>query len=186
MKKVMLVLVVLAMVCEVSIARSESQMAVIRHGEIFKVIYKNGDLSSVKVSIANEDGEQVFTEEVISNQGFIRPYNFSQLPKGYYTIHVADGSDEKSKKIHFTDQPWAAHLSRLSNDKMKIMVAVPHQGVNDFTIQILDRNNQVIYEEDQKVDAEFAKVFNLNKLERGATVSVVKHVTGDAKSLEVD
>jgi len=66
------------------------------------------------------------------------------------------------------------------------MVVVPYQGVNDFTIQILDCDDQVIYREDQKIDSEYAKVFNLKKLENGTTINLVNHFTGEVKSLVTD
>ena len=184
MKKMMLVLLILAAMCEVSMAGGESQMAVVRHGDIFKVIYKSEYLSCVKVSISDKNGEVVFKEELICNQGFIRPYNFSALPKGDYTIRLADGSDQKIEKIHFIDQPWLAHFARLGTDEKKIMVAVPYQeGSNDFTIQVVDDNEQVIYKEEEKINSDFAKVFNLKNLQRGATVNLVNRTTGETKSV---
>ena len=188
MRKMMLVLLILATVCGVSMAGGESQMAVVRHGDVFKVIYKSPYLSCVKVSISDEHGTQIFAEELICNQGFIRPYNFSELPKGDYTIQLADGSEKILEKIHFKDQPWLAHIARLSTDDNKFMVAVPasHQGDNDFSIQILDANDQLIYKEDQKVITDFAEVLNLKNLERGATVKIVNRVTGETKSIVTD
>jgi len=106
----MLVLLILTTVCGVSMAGGESQMAVIRHGNIFKVIYQSPYLSCVKVSISDENGQEVFKEELICNQGFIRPYNFAELPKGDYTIQLSNGSEKKMEKVHFKDQPWTAHL----------------------------------------------------------------------------
>src|SRR5882724_4082744 len=125
-------------------AGDESRMAVVRHGDIFKVIYMSPYLSCVKVSIADKSGVEVFAEELICNMGFIRPYNFSELPKGDYTIQLTNGSEKKLEKIHFIDQPWLAHLMR--TDEKKIMVAIPYQqGSNDFTIQIFDSEDQLVY-----------------------------------------
>lgn len=167
-------------------AKDESQMAVVRHGEVFKVIYKSPELSSVKVTIADEQGVEFFAEELISIKGFIRPYNFSELPKGDYTIRVADGPTQKIEKVHFTDRPWTARLSLLNTDERKIMIAVPHHSLSDFTIQILDNNGQMIYTEDQKIETDYAKVFNLKNLEKGVTINVINHSTGEAKSLVID
>lgn len=186
MKKMMLVIMILAMVCAVSMAKSESQMAVVRHGEVFKVIYKSPDLSNVKVSIVDNNGTEVYAEKLISIQEFARPYNFSELPKGDYTIFVEDGSGKKSEKIHFIDQPWIAHISRLKDEGVKVMVAVPNKGVTDFTLQVLDPNDQLIYTENQKIDADYAKVFNLKNLGYGATINLVNHATGQTKSLVVN
>ena len=185
----MSVLVMLAAVgCGVSSARSENRVAIIRSGEVFKVIYKNEEPSSVKVAISDEDGTQVFSEELISTHGFIRPYNFSQLPKGDYTISVTDNSGRKSERVSLNNKPWGAHISSLQPDHKRIMVAVQdkQQPNSNFSIEILDQNNELVYSENQKAETEFAKVFNLKMLEKGATVNLINHVTGETISFRVD
>src|SRR2546422_234873 len=123
MQKMMSVIVVLALVCGVSSsALSESRVAVIRNGEVFKVIYKSNDLVDVKVTISNALGEKVFSEELISVHGFIRPYNFAELPKGDYMICVSDVDGKKTEKICFderatkTKTEWSAHITKVGND----------------------------------------------------------------------
>ncbi len=189
MKKMMSVLLMLAAVgCGVSSARSENRVAVIRSGEVFKLIYKSEEPSSVKVAISDEDGTQVFSEELISMHGFIRPYNFSQLPKGDYTISVTDNSGKKSKRISLNNsKPWGAHISSLQPDNKRIMVAVQEQQPNtDFSIEILDQDDVLVYSENRKAETEYAKVFNLKNLEKGSTVNLINHVTGEIKSFRVD
>src|SRR5260221_461244 len=189
MKKMMSVLLMLAAVgCGVSSARSENRVAVIRSGEVFKLIYKSEEPSSVKVAISDEDGTQVFSEELISMHGFIRPYNFSQLPKGDYTISVTDNSGKKSKRISLNNsKPWGAHISSLQPDNKRIMVEVQEQQPNtDFSIEILDHDHDVVYSENRKAETEYAKVFNLKNLEKGSTVNLINHVTGEIKSFRVD
>ncbi|MBI1769509.1 MAG: hypothetical protein HY015_02870 [Bacteroidetes bacterium] len=185
MRKTMLILLMLAMVCGVSVARSESKVAVIRNKEVFKVIYKSEEPSSVKVTIADESGLEVFSEELISVHGFIRPYNFSELPKGDYIICVADGSGKNYKRVCFGSEPWPAHISKLASDVKKVVVAIP-QGQNDFSVQILDRDDQLIYNEDQRLETGYAKVFNLKNLEQGATILLVNHLTGEMKAFKAE
>lgn len=189
MKKMMSIIMVLAVVCGVSSsALSESRVAVIRHGEVFKVIYKGSDLADVKVTISNAQGEKVFSEELISVHGFIRPYNFAELPKGDYMICITDVDGKKSEKICFDEQApknkteWSAHIGKVGNDHNKVMVAVPKQHAKDFSVHVYDRNDQLIYTENQKLEGEYARVFNLKNLERGATVHLINHVTGETKS----
>lgn len=190
MKKMMLILLIIATFCEVSMAVSESEMAVVRHGDIFKVIYKSPYLSCVKMSITDKNGAEIFAEELICNQGFIRPYNFSSLPKGDYTIQLSDGPDKKIEKVHFDDntvgdQPWLAHLMQVKSKDKKVLVAIPYQQAsNDFTIQIVDDQDHVIYNEDQKIDSAYARVFKFKDVDR-AIVNVVNRATGETKSLAV-
>ena len=66
------------------------------------------------------------------------------------------------------------------------MIAVPHHSLSDFTIQILDNNGQMIYTEDQKIETDYAKVLNLKNMEKGVTINVINHSTGEAKSLVID
>ena len=193
MKKMMSVIMVLAIVCGVSSsALSESRVAVIRNGEIFKVIYKSNDLADVKVTISNALGEKVFSEELISVHGFIRPYNFAELPKGDYMICVTDVDGKKTEKICFDEQgavggkKWAGHIGRVEGDHRKVMVAVPKQKTNDFSVHVYDKDDQLVYTEDQKLDNEYARVFNLKELEPGATVHLIDHATGEIKSVTTE
>jgi hypothetical protein len=185
MKKMMLVLLIIAAICEVSMAGSESQMAVVRHGDIFKVIYKSPYLSCVKMSIADKNGLEIFKEELICNQGFIRPYNFSDLPKGDYLIQLSDGSEKKTEKIHFDDQPWLAHLMQLNSEEKKVLVAIPYQNACDLTIEIVDDQEQIIYKKNQKIDSPYAQVFKLENVNGAATINVFNQSTGESKSLTI-
>lgn len=193
MKKMMSIIMVLAIVCGVSSsALSESRVAVVRNGEIFKVIYKSNDLADVKVTISNALGEKVFSEELISIHGFIRPYNFAELPKGDYTICVTDVDGKKTEKICFDEhgatgtKKWTGHISKVGNDHRKVMVAVPQQKANNFSVHVYDKDDQLVYTEDQQLDGEYARVFNLKELEPGATVHLIDHSTGEIKSVTTE
>src|SRR5690349_15060699 len=101
MKKMIVVISMLTVFgCTVSrgYAAPAERMAVVRVGEIFKVIYEGENLATVKVVISDSDGSMVFSEELISTHGFVRPYNFSKLPKGDYEICIVDQNAKHSKK----------------------------------------------------------------------------------------
>jgi hypothetical protein len=197
MKKMMSVLVVLAIVCGVSSsALSESRVAVVRNGETFKVIYKNSETANVKVTISDAEGVKVFSEELVSIKGFIRPYNFAEMPKGDYTICVTDLDGKKTEKVCFEEErftkereakhTWLAHISKLPNQNKKVMVAIPQQKENNFSIQIFDKDDQLIYTEDQKLETAYAKVFNFKGLDESATIHLVNHVTGETKYFKAE
>jgi hypothetical protein len=187
MKKMMLVLLMLVTVsCGVSLAFSGGRVAVVRNGEIFKVIYKSNDISKVKVTISDSEGGKIFSEELISTNGFIRPYNFSELPKGDYTVCVIDKVGEKTEKVCFRNEPWAAHIAAVKGDRKKVIVAVPRRSAKDFSILIFDKNEELVYNETPQAEQEYAKVFNLKSLEDGATLHLVNHSTGEAKSFRAE
>src|SRR5258706_12394090 len=114
MKKMISILLALVTVgCVVSYGGTkgpESRMAVVKTGDIIKVIYDGPSSSTVKVTIQDADGNEVFTERVPSDEGFIRPYNFSQLPKADYKISVTDNAGELSETVSTRDKEWIANV----------------------------------------------------------------------------
>src|SRR5215467_12788974 len=94
MKKMKVIFLCLAMVGCVAVFGkpdfSESKVAVVKNGSVFKVIYQGSVETMVKVTILNSDNLPIFSEKIISRGSFLRPYNFSHLPKGDYKICVDD------------------------------------------------------------------------------------------------
>jgi len=191
MKKMILILLMFAIVeCAPSFASAAGgdRMSVVRAGEIFKVIYKGHDLVNVKIAITDLDGNKVFAEELISVHGFVRPYNFSQLPKGDYLVCVTDDVGMNTEKISYEEQVandhtknWTAHLSRLNTGKNKVLVAIPQQQSNDFTIKIYNHNDDLIYMENHSQRIDFAKIYHLKNFEGGAVFHVTNNSSGETK-----
>ena len=188
MKKTISILLALVTVgCGVSFGGTrdpESQMAVVKNGEIIRVIYKTTSSSQVKVTISDADGNEVFAEKVNSYEGFIRPYNFSQLPKGDYKISLTDQTGEHTKKVSTADKEWVARVVKLKSRDDKYLVSVPYQGMGEFAVQIFDRNDQLVFVEKPNPQEDFAMVFNLKELE-GATFRLVNQ-SGDEKFFPAD
>jgi|SRR6266850_462785 len=186
MKKMISILLALVTVgCVVSFGGTkgpESRMAVVKTGEIIKVIYESSDASQVKVTISDADGNEVFAERVESNAGFIRPYNFSLLPKGDYKISVTDKAGEFSEKISTRDKEWIANVARLNTADEKYIVAVPYQGPGEVDIRVYDQNEQLVYSERQVMQGDFAKIYNLKNLDKGASVRVINSTSGEERS----
>jgi len=185
MKKTIMILLALVTVgCVVSFGGAngpESHMAVVKTGEIVKVIYESSVSMQVKVTISDADGNEVFAEKVASDEGFIRPYNFSLLPKGNYKISLADKDGEHSENISTRDKEWVANVVKLSTPEDKYMVSIPYQGPGEVVIQVYDQREQLVYSETQVLESGFAKIYNLKNLE-GATVQVVNQSSGEVRN----
>ena len=186
MKKMISILLALVTVgCVVSFGGTkgpESRMAVIKTGEIIKVIYEGPSSSAVKVTIQDADGNEVFTERVASDEGFIRPYNFSLLPKADYTISVTDKAGEYSETVSTRDKEWIANVAKLNTTEQKYLVAIPYQGGGEVAIQVYDENEQLVYSETQEMQSDFAKIYNLKNLDSHATVHVINQSSGEVRS----
>jgi hypothetical protein len=67
------------------------RVGVMQFGTTLKVFYKGVESNDVKVSIYDESNRLIYKETIRKVDGFIRPYNLSQLSKGNYTVEVIDG-----------------------------------------------------------------------------------------------
>ena len=74
-------------------------ISVLKSGNICKLFYRAEQRGDVHVSIYDENGNTVFSEVIRKTDNFMRPYNFSTLPHGTYTIALSDGQRTRSEKV---------------------------------------------------------------------------------------
>ena len=166
MKKILFLLVLVIAVGSVSAngidPKSPVGVSVIKAGTTFKVFYQGAQSGTVKVSIANGKGDIVFSETMRKIENFMRPYNFSSLPAGEYTITIVDGNGKRSHNITHSVQSneRAASLSRL-RDGGKYLLTVPNVGQEALTVKIFDASNGLLYSNTEVIDGNFAKLYNL-------------------------
>ena len=157
--------------------RTESPvgMSVMKAGSVVKLFYKAGQVGTVKIAIYNQGGRIVFSETIRERDNFMRPYNFSALPAGDYTIELSDADGKRTQKItHATpSEKRIAHLSRLSQDGNTYLLAVPNEGEDELTVRIFNESNALLYQDTEIVNGNFAKVYNLNKVNGNLTFEIV-------------
>src|SRR5687768_9204205 len=76
-------------------------MSVIKYKNIVKVFYRGEQAGKVKVTIFNAHGRMVHKETLKNTENFMRPYNFSSLPAGDYTIELSDAKGTRSQKVSY-------------------------------------------------------------------------------------
>ena len=104
MKKILLSLVmVVAVVAQVNARSIEPEsplgVSIVKSGTLVKVFYRAEESGNVKVTIFNDKGVVVFKETLPNTDDFMRPYNFSALPKGVYIIRLTDKNGAVERKI---------------------------------------------------------------------------------------
>jgi hypothetical protein len=162
---------------------SDDNLAVMRRGDVFKVVYSGQSDSPVKVAILDNQGAEVFSENIDASHGFIRPYNLAQLPQGDYKICVMDESGEHTEKICTRLTEWAARISRLEDTEDKFMLAIPHQANTEVSISIYDKENRLLYSVNEDITGGYAKVYVLKNLPEGVTFKLINHSTWEEKYL---
>lgn len=141
-------------------------LAVMKKGEsTFNIYYQPESKTDVKVYIHNAEGKEIFSETVKKTDGFIRPYTFSQLDLGEYTVTVVDGEDTFSKKFVYglPDTKKLARIAKLEDGKF--LVAIPsafYKGEADINIY---NNGELAHKQHVKTSSDFGQVYNVKNLE---------------------
>lgn len=150
---------------------------------IFKLTYKTQVASKVQVTIFNSQGEEVFTETFKDIKNFSRPYNFSSLPEGEYTIEVKDESGRKVEKVNYNQGTVQSLISvtKLTSAPEKYMLTSVTDGDNEITVSILDANDQLLYNETLNVSGNFGVIYNL--VQEGKYTFIVSDKSGVTKKI---
>lgn len=184
MKKLSLIIFMLVTVSCVVLQASpnghDQGIKVRKAGDIFKVTYQSPVECRVKVTITDAKGEVLFTEKVDSHGGFTRPYNFSQLPKGDYTIQVEDLSGSYSEKLSYRDKKWVTHVGKIKSEENKYIVSIPGLGKQEVIVYVYNQFQELVFTDHVFNDGDFAKVYHLKDLE-GATIQLVNQFSGETK-----
>jgi len=167
--------------------KSSSGIAVM-HGSgnsLFKVYYKSAEAANVKVSILNEKNQEVFSETIRKVDGFVRPYNFQNLPEGEYTIRIEDGTQVQAEKVSYTSGKLEKliQLRKMTSEEGKFLLTASGQGKEQITVNIYDDTNKVIYTESTWIENTFAQVYNLSKV-KGSVAFEIVHDNGSTQRLQ--
>ena len=157
--------------------KSPVGMSVMKYKNIVKVFYKGEQAGTVEVTIYNSKGNRVYNETLRNTENFMRPYNFSFLPAGTYTIELSDATGKRSQNVTFdkaeAELKRPAHLSRLSAEDNTYLLTVPNVGREALTVRIFNDQNVLLYQDTEVVEGNFAKVYNLNRLNGNHTFEIV-------------
>lgn len=141
-------------------------VSVLKKGSVIQLFYKAEHRGKVKVAIYNDAGTLVFSEVISNVDEFMRPYNFSGLPAGRYLIEIDDEDGKRFQTVEHgrnRDQR-VAHLTRLKGEPDRYVLLVPNKTPDVLTVKILNKHNELVYREVQKVEGDFAGLYNLRNI----------------------
>lgn len=171
MKKTLLFFLALTIFSSVSFASTldnpvaVARMGVIRSGSVFKVFYKGTALNRVTINIYDSKGLLVFTDKLGKQENFVRPYNFSELADGQYTIELNDqlGKQVESVEYKHGKIEKLATLIKVAGES-KFLLAVPSQGQDVLKVKITNESGDVVYEGEEKIQGDFARIYDLKSI----------------------
>jgi len=153
-------------------------MAVLKNGSTFRLLYKGIKQSDVKVLILNDENQIVFSEKIKNTDGFARPYNFSELPEGNYSIQLKDQSGVRTETVNHhskKESKKTMHLMRVPGTARYIL-SVPNKGASDLSIAIFNDLDEVMYRSEENISGDFARIYNL-----GSNAGNFRFVVTDSK-----
>ena len=147
-----------------------------KNSEVFKVIYKGETAGRVKLNIYNDAAAVVFSETISVTDGFIAPLNFAGMQPGEYTLELVDntGAKKVEKVKYLTAQSSAknVHVSRITKEAGKFLVAVNNAGTEKINVRIYDGANNLVHSESREVKGDFAQLYTVKNLSGNLTFEV--------------
>ncbi len=191
MKKTLSIFIVLIVISSAVSARrldkpeETSAMAVMKSGSLIKLFYKGVKDCNVKVSIINSENQIVFKEEIKHIDAFMRPYNFSKLPEGDYTIELVDHTGKKIEKVSYRDGKVErlVNLIKVTDEDNKYLLTISNRGKDKFDVSIYDSVGTLLYSHSEEANGDFAQVYNLSKVS-GEFSFVITDKSGNTKQIK--
>lgn len=143
--------------------KPEMTVVPVKGAEVFKVIYRGSTTGNVKLNIFDGQQRMIHTEAIRGLNGFIIPVNFKGLDFGTYTIELVSETKTYREQIDYlpTQATTSVHISRLSGDESKFLVAVSNAQNEPITVTIYDAAERIVFDESTVINGDSARVFKI-------------------------
>lgn len=161
-------------------------MAIMKNGTTVKLFYKGTKQADVKISIYNAANTLVYSETIKNVDGFVRPYNFTNLEEGEYSIELHGENGRQVERVIYKlgKVEKLANVMHVTGESNKYILSVANKGQDVLTIRIFGDKGVLLYSKTENVDGDFAQVYNLDKYKGGLTFEV-SDSKGVTKSLSL-
>ncbi len=165
-------------------AKTPSMSVASSSASVYNVYYKSTETGNVKVSILNKNNVVVFSETLTNVSSFKRPYNFSNLEQGEYTIVLEDKAGKQVEKVSYymNKVNTFIHVSEMANDDSKYMLNVTNDGSEDVYVKIYNENG-MLHEQQLKVTGTFGLIYNLS-LVKSVNSKITFEITTSSGKIE--
>lgn len=157
------------------------------NAQVFHVFYKGAEAGKVKVSIINSDNKVVFTEMFYNVSSFRRPYNFSQLPAGTYTIVLEDKNGQQVQTINHEVKKNVSYIkiTEVTSAANKYVLQINSTGKESVFVRIFDNNSSLLHEQKIEVNGNYGLVYNLTPVKSASNAPVTFEVSTTGGTTEV-
>jgi hypothetical protein len=181
MKKFLSILVVLAAVSGgvnakiVDEPKATTGVALMKSENGVKVFYKGSKAGTIKVSILNSRGENIYHETLKNTESFMRPYNLSSITEGEYTIEIVSPEGKQVEKFSYSKNKVEKLMNLLPMTKAEgkyVLTVANKNGVDKLKVNIYDKEYRLVYSGTEEITGDFAKVYDLGSLGKNFMIEV--------------
>ncbi|NJM26690.1 MAG: hypothetical protein HC859_15655 [Bacteroidia bacterium] len=180
MKKTLSLLFAFAFAATVAFAGEDDPSAVgvgvIQAGSIVKLLYKAEAAGNVRVSIYDASGRELFRESFAKIESFMRPYNFTSLANGNYTIEVRDAKGTHVKTLEYKKTATADEslvgVVKVNSPENRYLLTIANKEQGTVYVRIYNADNALIYDGKENVTGNFAKLYNIKNGAKDLTFEV--------------
>jgi len=142
---------------------------------VYNIQYQSTKKGKVVVTILDSDNTTLFTEVICDLYSFVRPYNFSSLPEGEYTIAIKDENGVQTQKINNSfDKLYSyTYIAALPDTQNKYWLNIFNNGTEKVAVRILSEQGTTLFEESVTVTGSYQMVYNLDKIKGKSPVTFV-------------
>jgi late competence protein required for DNA uptake (superfamily II DNA/RNA helicase) len=150
--------------------------------DVFNITYKSEEKSNVKITILDENKTVVFTEVIQNIASFVRPYNFSTLEEGKYTIIIEGKNGRQAETVNYTKNHVTSYvrIAQMVNEENKYVLYVHNNGTETIRLNILGKDGNLLHEQSMSVTGSSTLVYDLNKVKDKENITF-QVITGSGK-----
>jgi hypothetical protein len=173
----------LLLFCNIAIAKNDNPLnfsVVPSANNIYNVYYKCQDGEKVKISIVNSNNMVVFSERIRVGS-FKRPYNFTNLAYGEYSIIIEDNIGKQVQKINHNSKKIKSSISvtEVTGEANKYALKIVNNGTQLVTVRIYDNVTGLIHTQNVKVTGYYGLIYNLAKVKSSENSIIMFEISAD-------
>lgn len=153
---------------------------------VYNIHYRTTEKGTVKLSIIDSKDKAVYSEVLFNTSSFVRPFNFSQLNEGEYTVVLEDKNGKQSEKISYTINHVTSFvsISPVANQDGKYRLNVYNNGLENVDVRIFAQNGDLIHDQVLSVKGSHALIYNLKQVASPAFTFEVTTSNGSVKTIK--
>ena len=141
----------------------------------YRLIYPVKEKGTIKVKLYNSQNDLLLSDRLDTKEGFIRPYDLSELPQGKYRMVIWEGEKKFSHELNLngSSKPLSVSFDRIG-DAASYKLVVKGVDASPVYVDIFGREGSLVADR-ITVGKDFSRVYTFKELSNEDLVLKVSH-----------